>query len=151
MKFKKLTDKKSFELADYVKAYLADHKYHDIKLYMGCDSQTRGGSTTYATTLVFHVSSSGCHVIYNKEILPEIKDMWTRLWKECEKAVEVALYLRTKGIEIDTIDLDYNIDPTKKSNKLVNAAVGYVHGFGFKARYKPDLLPGVYAADNIAN
>ena len=74
MKFKKLTDKKSFELADYVKTYLADHKYHDIKLYMGCDSQTRGGSTTYATTLVFHVSSSGCHVIYKKEILPEIKD-----------------------------------------------------------------------------
>ena len=72
MKFKKLTDKKSFELADYVKAYLADHKYHDIKLYMGCDSQTRGGSTTYATTLVFHVSypfNGTCAII-----LPEIKD-----------------------------------------------------------------------------
>jgi predicted RNase H-related nuclease YkuK (DUF458 family) len=34
---------------------------------------------------------------------------------------------------------------------LVKAAVGYVNGFGFRARYKPDLLPGVYAADNIAN
>ena len=93
----------------------------------------------------------GCHVIYKKEVLPEIKDIWTRLWKECEKAVEVALYLKEHGIEIDTIDLDYNIDPTKKSNKLVKAAVGYVIGYGFKARYKPELLPGVYAADNIAN
>lgn len=151
MKFKKLTDNNYFELADYVKTYLADHKYHDVKMYMGCDSQTKSGATTYATTLVFHVSSTGCHVIYKKEILPEIKDMWTRLWKECEKSVEVALYLRENGIEIDTIDLDYNIDPTKKSNKLVKAAVGYVESMGFKARCKPDLLPGVYAADNIVN
>lgn len=151
MKFKKLTGAASFELAPYVKEYLKDHKYHDIKMYMGCDSQTRNGKTTYATTLVFHISSTGCHVIYQKEVLLEIKDMWTRLWKECEKSVEVACYLRTHGIEIDTIDLDYNIDPAKKSNKLVKAAVGYVNGFGFKARYKPDLLPGVYAADNIAN
>ena len=83
--------------------------------------------------------------------MPEIKDMWTRLWKECEKSVDVALYLRKHDIEIDTIDLDYNIDPTKKSNKLVKAAVGYVESLGFRARYKPDLLPGVYAADNIAN
>jgi predicted RNase H-related nuclease YkuK (DUF458 family) len=151
MKFKKLTDSRTFDLASYVKVYLENNKYHDIKMYMGCDSQNRNGKTTYATTLVCHVSSSGCHVIYQKEVMPEIKDMWTRLWKECEKSVEVALYLREHGIEIDTVDLDYNIDPAKKSNKLVKAAVGYVNGFGFRARYKPDLLPGVYAADNIAN
>lgn len=151
MKFKKLSGAPQFELAPYVKKYLEDHKYYNVKMYMGCDSQTRNGKTTYATTLVFHVSSTGCHVIYKKEVLTEIKDMWTRLWLECEKSVEVALYLREHGIEIDTIDLDYNIDPAKKSNKLVKAAVGYVSGFGFRCRYKPDLLPGVYAADNIAN
>ena len=151
MKFKKLTGAPQFELAPYVKKYLEAHKYHNVKMYMGCDSQTRNGKTTYATTLVFHVSSTGYHVIYQKEVMPQIKDMWTRLWKECEKSVDVALYLREHGIEIDTIDLDYNIDPAKKSNKLVKAAVGDVNGFGFRARYKPDLLPGVYAADNIAN
>ena len=37
------------------------------------------------------------------------------------------------------------------SNKLVKAAVGYVESLGFKARCKPDLLPGAYAADNIVN
>lgn len=151
MKFKKLTGAPKFELAPYVKQYLEDHKHYNVKMYMGCDSQTRNGKTTYATTLVFHVSSTGCHVIYKKEVMTEIKDMWTRLWMECEKSVEVALYLREHGIEIDTIDLDYNIDPAKKSNKLVKAAVGYVSGFGFRCRCKPDLLPGVYAADNIAN
>ena len=64
------------------------------------------------------------------------------MWLD-KKAVEVALYLKDHGIEIDTIDLDYNIDPTMKSKKLVKAAVGYVMGYGFKAKYKPDLLLGV--------
>jgi predicted RNase H-related nuclease YkuK (DUF458 family) len=39
----------------------------------------------------------------------------------------------------------------QKSNKLVAAAVGYVESLGFKARVKPDLLPAVYAADDIAH
>ena len=73
------------------------------------------------------------------------------LWKEAERSVEVALYLREHGIEISTIDLDYNIDPSHKSSKLVAAAVGYVESLGFKARVKPDLLPAVYAADDICH
>ena len=151
MKFKKIGHEEEFELANYVKKYLRLNRHLDTKIYLGTDSQNKRYTTNYATTLVFHLGNTGCHVIYKKEKYPEIKDIWNRLWKECEKSVEVALYPREHGIEIDTIDLDYNIDPTKKSNKLVKAAVGYVHGFGFKARYKPELLPGVYAADNIAN
>tara|TARA_Y100000385_G_C12997027_1_gene595376 strand:+ start:406 stop:861 length:456 start_codon:yes stop_codon:yes gene_type:complete len=151
MKFKKLTGPPTFELAPYVKEFIENNKGFDMKIYLGCDSQNKAIKTVYATTLVFHVASSGCHVIYKKEEVPIIKDMWTRLWKETEKSCEVALYLREHNIEVSTIDLDYNTDPQKKSNKLVKAAVGYVESMGFKARCKPDLLPGVYAADNIVN
>ena len=150
MEFYKLTGGKGFELAEYVKEYLEKNKNYDIKLYLGCDSQNRS-ETTYATTIVFHVADSGCHVIYKKEKLPVIRDMWTRLWGEVERSVEVALYLRNNGIEVSTIDLDYNIDPMHGSNKLVSAGVGYVESLGFKARVKPDLLPAVYAADDIVN
>lgn len=151
MKFKKLTCKDSFDLAEYVKDYLEKNKDSEVKMYLGCDSQTKGISTTYATTLVFHVATSGCHVIYKKEVVPVIRDMWNRLWKETELSVETALYLREAGIEINTIDLDYNIDPVHNSNKLVKAAVGYVESLGFHARVKPELLPAVYAADDIVN
>ena len=151
MKFKKLTDNKSFEVSEYVKEYLKENKDYSIKIYLGCDSQNRGNFTTYATTLVFHIEESGCHVIYMKEKLPIINDMWTRLWGEAERSIKTAVYLRENGVEINTIDLDYNIDPMQKSNKLVAAAVGYVESLGFKARVKPDLLPAVYAADDIAH
>lgn len=151
MKFKKLTSSDRFNLAEYVKGYLEENKNYDVKMYLGCDSQTKGLVTTYATTLVFHVGNSGCHVIYKKETVPVIRDMWNRLWKETELSVEAALYLRENGIEISTIDLDYNIDPVHNSNRLVKAAVGYVESLGFNARVKPDLLPAVYAADGIVN
>lgn len=151
MKFKKLTGREQFDLAGYTKEYLEANKNYGVKMYLGCDSQTKADKTTYATTLVFHVETSGCHVIYKKEVVPVIRDMWNRLWKETELSVEAAIYLRENGIEIDTIDLDYNIDPVHESNRLVKAAVGYVESLGFKARVKPELLPAVYAADTIVN
>ena len=151
MKFKKLTSREQFDLAKYTKEYLDTNKDYNVKMYLGCDSQTKADKTTYATTLVFHVESSGCHIIYKKEVVPVIRDMWNRLWKETEFSVKAALYLRENGIEIDTIDLDYNIDPIHDSNRLVKAAVGYVESLGFKARVKPELLPAVYAADTIVN
>lgn len=151
MKFKKLTGPPQFELAPYVKGVLEQNKGFEVSIYLGCDSQNKAMTTVYATTLVFHIAHTGCHVIYKREEVPVIRDMWTRLWKETENSVEVAMYLRDNGIEISTIDLDYNTDPSKKSNKLVSAAVGYVESMGFKARCKPDLLPGAYAADNIVN
>lgn len=150
MQFKKLTDEGYFELADYVKRYLAAHRNNDLSIYLGCDSHNRL-KTTYATTLVFNVSATGCHVIYKKETVPLISDMWTRLWGEAERSVNTALYLRENGIEIDTIDLDYNVDPAHRSNKLVAAAVGYIESLNFNARIKPELLPAAYAADNIVS
>jgi predicted RNase H-related nuclease YkuK (DUF458 family) len=150
MQFKKLTDSKPFELAFYVKSFLEKNKHNEIKIYLGCDSHNRM-KTTYATTLVFNINSSGCHVIYKKDSVPLITDMWTRLWGETERSVKTALYLRENGIEIDTIELDYNENPEHKSNKLVAAATGYVESLQFKARIKPELLPAVYAADHIVS
>jgi predicted RNase H-related nuclease YkuK (DUF458 family) len=150
MKFYKLTEDVGFELAEYVKEYLHKHRGYKVQIYLGCDSQNRK-ETVYATTLVFHIASAGCHVIYKKDKKPMIKDIWTRLWGEVERSIEVALYLREHGIEVSTIDLDYNEDPLYGSNKLVAAAVGYVESLGFKGRIKPDLLPAICAADDIVN
>lgn len=152
MLFKKINDSRHFELADYVKKYLALNKNYQVKLYLGTDSQNKSTKTTYATTLVFHIGDTGCHVIYKRESINKIatEDYWTRLWGEVERSVEVASYLRKNGIEIYNIGLDLNSDNKRKSNKLVKSAVGYVEGFGFKAKIKPDMLPAIKAADDLA-
>jgi len=150
MKFKRLTDRAQIDLAQYLKAYIQQVGVENVRLYIGCDSQNKSAWTNYATTIVIHIGNTGCHVLYQKErVRPRIEDFWTRLWKEVERSVEVALYLQENGIEVDNIDLDLNDDPNMKSNKLVAAARGYVESLGIKANVKPELLPAICAADHI--
>ena len=150
MLFKRLTDRSTVELAEYLKEYIAQVGAENVRLYIGCDSQNKSEWTSYATTVVLHIGTTGCHVLYQRErVRPRINDFWTRLWKEVERSVEVALYLQENGIEVDNIDLDLNDDPNMRSNKLVAAAKGYVESLGIKARIKPELLPAIHAADHI--
>ena len=149
MEFKRLVDGDRVELSSYIKEYMADEHRPKIKLYVGCDSQNKGDNTIYATTVVLHIGTTGCHVLYKRETFPRIFDFWARLWGEVERSVEVALHLQENGIVVDNIDLDLNEDPNMRSNKLVAAAMGYVESLGIKARIKPNLLPAISAADNI--
>lgn len=152
MEFQKIGDEERFEVSNYIKEYLKLNSKYDIKLYLGCDSHNKSYTTNYVTTIVFHLGDSGCHVIYTKEKVDKIpvEEYWTRLWGETERSVKLALYLRAQGIEINTIGLDFNSDPKRKSNKLVKASIGYIESFGFKARIKPDILPAISAADGLA-
>jgi predicted RNase H-related nuclease YkuK (DUF458 family) len=150
MIFTRLTDNTSVEIAEYLKRYIAEHHFENLRIYIGCDSHSKGECTTYVTTVVVHKGIAGCHVLYQREKLVKIKDLWTRLWNEVEKSVGLAKYLREQGVNIYTIDLDLNHDEQHASNKLVSAARGYVESMGIKARIKPDILPAVSAADNLS-
>lgn len=150
MIFRRLTDRSTVEIAEYLKEYIDQVGTDNVRLYIGCDSQNKSEWTSYATTVVLHIGTTGCHILYQRErVRPRINDFWTRLWKEVEHSVEVALYLQENGIEVDNIDLDLNDDPNMRSNKLVAAAKGYVESLGIKARIKPELLPAIHAADHI--
>ena len=152
MKFKKIGHEEEFELANYVKKYLRLNRHLDTKIYLGTDSQNKRYTTNYATTLVFHLGNTGCHVIYTREKGPKIPvDLYFhRLWGEVERSVKVAQYLKYNGIEIDHIGLDFNSDPKRKSHQLVKSALGYIEGLGFKGKVKPDILPAIKAADDLA-
>jgi predicted RNase H-related nuclease YkuK (DUF458 family) len=152
MEFQKIGNDNKFEVSNYIKKYIELNKDNDVRIYLGCDSHTKQHNTNYVTTIVFHIGNTGCHVIYIKEKVDRIpiEEYWNRLWGETERSVKAALYLREHGIEINTIGLDFNSDPNRKSNKLVKASIGYVESFGFKARIKPDMLPAISAADGLA-
>jgi predicted RNase H-related nuclease YkuK (DUF458 family) len=105
--------------------------------------------TNYATTVLFHIGNTGCHFLYHKERLPKIQDMWTKLWGETTRSVDVAIYLKDRGIKVDSIDLDFNSNQSHQSHKLVSASVGYVESMGFIANVKPSILPAISAADML--
>ena len=150
MKFKKLADGSDIDLATYLKNYIKNNSNNSIRIYVGCDSHVKGEHTTYVSTVVIHVGNSGCHVLYKKEKVDPIRDLFRKLWGEVERSVEVTLYLRENGINIHTIDLDLNHQEEHASNKVVNAAMGYVKSLGIKVRIKPDILPAIAAADNLS-
>ena len=148
--FKRLSDHRVVDLVDYVKN--AINVDETVRLYIGTDSHNRGDLTVYGTVLVIHYGSRGGHVIYSKEVVPRIRDTFSRLWKEVDLSVQVAEELKAGGVgTVDYIDLDYNPDPKYRSNSVLRSAVGYVESMGYVARTKPYAAAASYAADAVCH
>lgn len=136
------------DLIGYVEQYVA--LYSDLRIYVGCDSQNKGDVTIYVTTVVFRWDNHGAHGIYFKEKVPRIRDLWTKLWGELQRSIDVAGYLKFEGrIDIERIDMDYNRSPKHKSNPVLKAAIGYVEGLGYKSAHKPDVLYATSFANEL--
>ncbi len=148
--FRKMGDHSKVELGIYSKEMVV--KNPGIKIYVGSDSQNYARKTLYATTVVFRFENNGAHVIYHRESTPLVTDMWTRLWGELQRSIDVAGYLKFEcEIPIEQIDLDLNADPEFPSNKVFQAAVGYAQSMGYNAKTKPDLLLATWAANILVN
>ncbi len=148
--FRKMGNHSKVELGDYAKEMVKKHPR--MKIFVGSDSQNYSKKTLYATTVVFRFENNGAHVIYHKESTDLVTDMWTRLWGELQRSIDVAGYLKFEcGVEIEQIDLDLNSDPEYPSNKVFQAAVGYAQSMGYKAKTKPDLLVATWAANVLVN
>jgi len=136
----------SVNLTEHLKSCLEQHP--EIEIYVGCDSQNTRGITLYATTVVLRYPNRGAHVLYQKERLPIVRDMWSRLWREIECSLEVARFIQEElKIKVKQIDLDFNEDPEYPSHKVLKAARGYVSSMGFNPKAKPDLLMATWAAN----
>ena len=127
-------------------------RHPEARIVVGCDSQNYSQRTVYVTTIVLRFPHSGAHVIYRKESVPRIQDMWTKLWGETQRSVSLAHALEQAcGIHVDQIDLDYNRDPAYASHKLLGPSEGYVKSLGFQAAAKPELLMAVWAANALCH
>jgi predicted RNase H-related nuclease YkuK (DUF458 family) len=146
--FKKIGGEDVIDLLSYTKNLLIENP--DVKIYVGCDSQSYANKTIYVTTVVFRYEARGAHVIYKRDVVPRVKDLWSKLWGELNRAIDVAGYLRFEGeINIHQIDLDYNTSPKYKSNIVLKAAVGYVESMGYNYAVKPGTLIAISAANEL--
>lgn len=146
--FTRATDGTKVDLINYTKSIIDKHS--ECEIYVGCDSQNVDSKTVYATVIVFRYARSGAHIIYFKDEVKRIPDLWTKLWGEVQRTIDVAGYLKFEGgIEISRIDLDYNKSPKYKSNVILKAAVGYVESMGYNYAVKPDLLPSIRVANKL--
>ena len=148
--FKRLADGRVIDLIPYIKEQLAESD--NIKIYVGTDSQSVGDHTKYATVIVLHYGNNGGHVLYSKQIIPRVRDTFTRLWNEVELSLSTAEMMVEGGLpKADYIDLDLNPDPIYKSNSVLRSALGYVESLGYKARIKPNAAAASTCADMICH
>ena len=146
--FRSGTTHKPIQLIPYLLDYVKNNP--ETKIYVGSDSQNRGPETIYCTTVVLRYRSRGCHVLYHKSKVPIVRDFWSRLWKETELSIEAAMFITENSpLKVESIDLDFNDDEFKASNKLVSASKGWVSAAGFKSTTKPALQIATRAADHI--
>jgi len=144
-KFQVMGGRLKHDVCDYITAMTGES---DVEVHVGCDSQNHKRHTVYVTTVVFRFPNNGAHVIYRRERVPKILDMWTKLWGETERSVALAnLILEECNLRVAQIDLDFNSDSKYASHKLVSASSGYITSLGFDSKVKPDLLMAAWAAN----
>ena len=80
-RFRVMGGKLQHDVCDYITTMTSSS---DVEVHVGCDSQNHKRHTVYVTTVVFRFQNNGAHVIYRKERVPKIFDMWTKLWGETE-------------------------------------------------------------------
>lgn len=122
--------------------------YPNAEVHIGTDSQNIGKQTRYTTVIAYRLGTRGVHYILSKAQITIIRDMWTRLWKEAEKSIDLAEWLTQKiAIRVE-IDMDYNSDENFKSHKLIAAAKGWANSLGYKVNIKPNNQIATRAADH---
>ena len=147
-KIKTYTSDEPVLLADFLK-----EKSPEIKYRVGCDSLNTRDKTISITVLVGVLpNNSGAFIVYLRDKIPKIENVYKRLWFEVEKAVSFATMLREEyDLDIEAVDLDLNSDPQHLSNKLLNSAIGYATSFGFPTFFKPQNVAAIYAADHLVH
>lgn len=148
--FRDMHDGRPVRLLEQVREAVAGDP--SVEVLVGSDSQNRAGTTIYTTTVVLRYRRNGAHVLYRREKKDRVLDLWTRLWGEVERSLEVARLLTQEGgVQVSRIDMDLNSDPRFGSHRLHTAAVGYVRAQGYEIRTKPDLLIATWAANVLCN
>ncbi len=165
--FKLLGGKGIDNLGEYLRKYYIENP--NVKFYVGTDSLQNGKYTKYVTTVAmrhpehtdenghFHYGS-GVHLVFKKENVTRIRDIFTRLWRETELSYNLANYVHDslKDIwkqplndnkRIPIVHLDLNEQPKFKSNKVLDASIGYIKGMGFEVHSKPSAWCASVASD----
>lgn len=119
------------------------------------DSQQRGKHTEYVTVVVVTREGKGGRVFFCRELVPRVKELRERLWKETWHSTELAMELTSTPdigevfpIEISAVHIDANVDPKHRSSRYVEELVGLVVGQGFNAVVKPQAWAASHAADH---
>lgn len=118
-KFKKFGGNDIPDVGEHIRNYLK--LYPQTSVYVGTDSKVRGGKIVYVSVIAMYdeIRKDGVHYIFKRDTEHGKLDVFSRMWREMEKSVEVADYLE---IELEGHIKRYTIEDMMV---LKNPAGGY--------------------------
>lgn len=125
---------------------------HEIKVYIGTDSQVKGRETDFATVIVFYRKGKGGFMFIRSEKIRYKLSVKERMLYEVNKSMDIAFELRDVFTAFSTtfeVHADINTDPYFKSNDALKEAMGFIAGQGFAFRAKPYAFASTSCANKI--
>lgn len=180
-RFKKFGGAEIEDVGAYLREYLS--RYPQTSVYVGTDSSAKRGKVSYATVIALYdeIRKDGVHFIFKRDREEGKIDLFTRMWREMEKSVEVAEYLEVElegHLKRYTIEdlmvmrnyeggyfkvhqtklcvIDMDVNPVLGGGKnLSNVAYesirGTLMGSGYRARFKGQGQAGAWSASYAAD
>ena len=127
---------------------------HAMKVFIGTDSQVKGGCTEFATVIVFIRKGKGGFMYIHNEITVRRMSIKERMLTEVAKSIEVAYELCSlfTAFNVDMeVHADINTSPGFKSNDALKEAMGYIMGMGFSFKAKPFAFASSSCADKAVH
>mmetsp|Transcript_24657 Transcript_24657/g.71153 ORF Transcript_24657/g.71153 Transcript_24657/m.71153 type:complete len:277 (-) Transcript_24657:3761-4591(-) len=130
-----------------------------LEVHVGSDSQVHGPLVVFATAICLYSPGNGARYYAAKEVFPSLHfpALAVRLLREVQNTVEVAECVKTsladvfESLEDDeealsleecsqgiTLHVDCSRNPRTKSSTASRMLTGYIEGFGYPYRVKPD-------------
>jgi len=125
-----------------------------LKVCIGTDSQVKGSITDFATVIVLLREHHGGFMYIHQEKSTQQVSIKERMLMEVQKSIETAyavcdlLDLYEVGLEVHA---DINTNPSFKSNKALNDAMGYILSMGFIFKAKPEAFASSTCADKMVH
>jgi len=123
-----------------------------LKICIGTDSQQRGGTTEFASVIVFLREKKGGFMFISSYKTEQKMSLKERMILEVSKSVTIAYHicdlLDKYGVALE-VHADINTDPHFQSNLALKEAMGYILGMGFNFKAKPDAFASSSCADKV--
>jgi uncharacterized protein len=124
----------------------------DHKIIVGTDSLVRGQHYIFTTAICILTceTSDVRRYFYQRKTFDKslYKSLYKRLVKETSDSISIANELKSKYPNTNIeIHLDINQNDKHKSSAYKNALLGYVQGYGFEYKFKPDSFVASCIAD----
>ena len=132
---------------------ITDHIQNGSKVFIGSDSFVTNKKTCFATAICLYGPNRPGRYFFIRENVSKssFKALVARITEETRRSVEIGcLLMEEYGFDPSKIELHLDVSPFSAGNatsKFSDMLKGYVQGYGFDYRLKPDA----WASQSIAD